>query len=320
MNPAIQGYVDALLEAADAEQTRRMAEDATAVVRLVAENRQLRAALTDTSIAPPARRAVMDELLEDRVSNLARRAVAFAASAAAAPEVPPAISWVAMEASRAVEGDRAHGPHLGRTASRQRVGGFTTAIEEELSVGELEEIEDALFRFARTVDATPALRDALTSQDLPVAVRQEVVDDLIAQKVGRPTLRLVDYVVRAGRPRDLVGTLDWLVDQTAAARGWRVARVRAARELDENQRTQLAESLSRLSGAPVDLEVTIDPGLIGGAVIHIGDLQVDASARGRLEQLREHLLPGGWEESTVGAPHRGAQSEPGDEGSKGARG
>jgi hypothetical protein len=47
---------------------------------------------------------------------------------------------------------------------------------------------------------------------------------------------------------------------------------------------------------------------LSGAVIQIGDLQVDASARGRIDALREHLMPGGWEDSgfhTSAMPARG---------------
>jgi F-type H+-transporting ATPase subunit delta len=108
---------------------------------------------------------------------------------------------------------------------------------------------------------------------------------------------LIRYVVVGGRARDIVGTLDWLVEQTAKARGWRIARVRSAAAIDEAQRGELSDSLSGLAGAPVELQVVIDEALLSGAVIQIGDLQVDASARGRIDALREHLMPGGWEDS-----------------------
>jgi F0F1-type ATP synthase delta subunit len=88
-----------------------------------------------------------------------------------------------------------------------------------------------------------------------------------------------------------------LVEQTAKARGWRIARVRAAAPTEEGQRSELSDSLTSLAGAPVELQVVIDEALLSGAVIQIGDLQVDASARGRIDALREHLMPGGWEDS-----------------------
>ena len=69
--------------------------------------------------------------------------------------------------------------------------------------------------------------------------------------------------MRGGRARDIVSTLDALVEDAARARGWRVARVQAADEVDEAQRRSLSEALARLTGNPVDLQVTIDPAAAG---------------------------------------------------------
>ena len=161
----------------------------------------------------------------------------------------------------------------------------------------MEELEDSLFRFARIVQSTPELRAALVDRDLAPSARQGLVTQLLEGKVHPSALLLIRYVVVGGRARDIVGTLDWLVEQTAKARGWRIARVRAAAPIDEAQRGELSDSLTSLAGAPVELQVVIDEALLSGAVIQIGDLQVDASARGRIDALREHLMPGGWEDS-----------------------
>jgi len=133
----------------------------------------------------------------------------------------------------------------------------------------------------------------LTDRDLPVEARHGIVDQLLSDRADPATVRLARFVVAGGRPRDFVGALDWLVEQTANARGWRVARVRSAEPIEDEQRHQLAESLSHFTGSSVELQVTLDPTLLGGAVIQIGDLQIDASARGRLDHLREELLPAG---------------------------
>jgi F-type H+-transporting ATPase subunit delta len=175
------------------------------------------------------------------------------------------------------------------------VGGFATYVLEDLPVEALEEVEDELFRFARIVESTPPLRSALTDRDLEIDARLGLVGQLLRGKVQDATVRLVDYVVVGGRARDTVGTLDWLVEQTARARGWRVARVRAAAEVAPEQQQELVASLSRLAGAAVELQVTVDPALLAGVVVQVGDLQVDSSAMGRLNELREHLSTTGWE-------------------------
>ena len=92
------------------------------------------------------------------------------------------------------------------------------------------------------------------------------------------TLRLVDYVIVGGRPAtSSARSTGWSRRRPAsAAGGWRTCAARA--EVDADQRAELAESLSRLVGNPVELQVILDPSLLVGAVVHVGDLQVDATA------------------------------------------
>ncbi len=297
MNPTLQGYTSAVLEAAGSGALSGLAEDLEAIEQLVLANAPLRAALTDTTVRGPARRAVMLDLLEGKVSEPARRLAAFACSVVRAPDVPAALGWVATRARHEAEGQAYDEKPLSLTESRQRVGGFATAVHEDLTNEQLENLEDDLFRFARIVASTPALRSALVDRDLDIEARQGLVTQLLDGKVQPSTLSLVRFAVAGGRARDIVGTLDWLVEQTARARGWRIARVRSAQPIEDAQRTSLSETLASLAGAPVELQVVIDEALLSGAVIQVGDLQVDASARGRIDALREHLMPGGWEDS-----------------------
>ena len=187
--------------------------------------------------------------------------------------------------------------------------GYATALHEDMTPSELESMEDDLFRFARIVDATPPLRAALSDRDLAVEARTGLVTQLLEGKAPWTTLALVRYAVAGGRARDIVGTLDYLVELTAQARGWRIARVRAAAPIDEAQRAELTESLGALAGAPVELQVEVDDSLLSGALIRIGDLQVDATARGRIDALREHLTPAGWEPSGFGRREIGSTDE-----------
>ena len=315
MNPVLQGYAAAILEHAGADALSGLAGDLEAIEQLVNANATLRAALTDTTVRGPARRAVMLDLLEGKVSEPARRLAAFACSVVRAPDVPAAVTWVAARVRHAAEGQEYVETPLSLLQSRQRVGGYATAIDEDLSPAELESLEDDLFRFSRIVASTPALRAALVNRDLAVEARQGLVSQLLEGKVQPSTAALVRYVVAGGRSRDIVGTLDWLVEQTAQARGWRIARVRSAAPIEDAQRTTLSDSLTGLAGAPVELQVIIDEALLSGAVIQIGDLQVDASARGRIDALREHLMPGGWDDKGF---HTGAVRVSGTTQTKGA--
>ncbi len=237
---------------------------------------------------------------------------AFACGVVAAQDVTSALGWLAIRVRHLAEGQDDE-PSLSLTASRDRVGGYATAVHEDMSTQELESLEDDLFRFARIVASTPQLRSVLTDRDIAVDARQGVVSQLIEGKVPAPTLGLVRYTVAGGRARDFVGTLDFLVEMAARARGWRIARVTAAAPIDDAQRSALSESLGTLAGAPVELQVEVDESLLSGAHIRIGDLQVDATERGRLDALREHLAPSAsWETSGFG--RRGQSSTDNTEG------
>jgi F-type H+-transporting ATPase subunit delta len=58
----------------------------------------------------------------------------------------------------------------------------------------------------------------------------------------------------------------------------------------ETQQRELSEALGVLAGNPVDLQMSIDPELLGGVVVQVGDLLVDSSTRHRLDELKEHLV------------------------------
>ncbi|HXQ61205.1 MAG TPA: F0F1 ATP synthase subunit delta [Acidimicrobiales bacterium] len=307
MKPVLRGYATAILESARTEGVATLVADELAQVeRLVAGTPALGIALTDTVVPATARRAVVSDLLEARVSAPTLRLVVRVVDTESAPEITVGLHDIAelailMQGRSDDESRTDDEPLLGRTAARSMIAGYAMAVFETLaSVSDLEDIEDELFRFARVVESTPALRNALTDRSLPLPMRRGVVADLLDGRAHTATVRLVNEALR-GRARDLVATLDWLVVQAAQARGWRIARVRAARDVDASEREELSRALERLAGAPVELQVFVDESLLGGATVQIGDLLVDATIRHRLEQLQEHLL--GAEGETRGAHH-----------------
>ena len=68
-----------------------------------------------------------------------------------------------------------------------------------------------------------------------------------------------------------------------------VAHVTSALELSEEERTKVQDSLRRRFGAGLDFEYEVDPGLLGGVRVRVGDTVIDSSVASRLESLREHL-------------------------------
>lgn len=297
MNPALQGYLAATEESLGADGALADAgAQLYAVADLVEGNNDLLLAINDGSVPVAARRAVLDALLTGKARPEVIHLVHQAVTVVPAGEVVTSFRWMAGRLEHAATRPPATAAEpydeeiLGRLGSRNRVSGYAAAVFESVTIADLEEIEDQMFRFARTVEANRRLRLALGDRDLPVVVRQEVITGLLEGKVLPATVRLANYAARGGRARDIVATLDVLVEDAAKARGWRVAKVHAASEVDDAHRHDLSEALAFLVGNPVDLQVTVEPALLGGVVVEVGDLLVDSSTRHRLDELKEHLL------------------------------
>ena len=111
VKPTLQGYTAAVAEAAGPAALGGLEADLEAFERLVVANAQLRAALTDTSVPGPARRAVVLDLLDGKVSAAARRLAAFACMVVSAPEVTTALAWVSTRVRHLAEG-QGEEPHV----------------------------------------------------------------------------------------------------------------------------------------------------------------------------------------------------------------
>jgi F-type H+-transporting ATPase subunit delta len=162
---------------------------------------------------------------------------------------------------------------------------FTVAEAE----GNLDTVEDELFRFGRTLEGSDALKNTLTDDLIPAAKRQAVVEDLLGGKSSSTTSQLVSFVVGSGRGRDLPAIIAKLVERAAATKSKAVAEVRSAIELTDDQKTRLAAALANATGKSIELKVIVDPSILGGIVAQIDDQVIDGSVRTRLDQLKAKL-------------------------------
>ena len=155
--------------------------------------------------------------------------------------------------------------------------------------GTIDEVEDELFRFARALEGSDELREALTDPHIPASRRQQIVEDLLGPRATSTTTALVSMVVGIGRGRDLPAIIDSLVQKSAAAHDKAIAEVRTTVDLSAAQREQLAQAINKATGKVVELKVIIDPTILGGIVTTIGDTVIDGSVRTRLDQLKNAI-------------------------------
>lgn len=291
MLPKIEGFACAVLGQLDRDALRATAAGLASVASTILDHRDLSTVLSDTSIDNVSRGLILHDLLEGKVGESTVRLCVYAATAAPAQDVAHEIEEVAHVAHALLEGEFFLAA-LGLLEARRRVCGFADALLDTADTEQFHSIEDDLFRWSATIEGNTELRRVLVDRDAPIGSRIGLTDQLLKGKVHPVSLELAHFTIEGGRPRDVVGTLRYLVDYVALARDWRVARVHIARPLNDEIRAELAASLHALTGKQVELQLAEDPTLLSGVLIHLGDLRLDASIRGRLNLLRETVTSG----------------------------
>jgi len=155
--------------------------------------------------------------------------------------------------------------------------------------GVLEETEDELFRFSRTVTGSPELRAALSSQTAAVSAKTELVHRLLGGRAKPATERLVTRLVTQARGRSLVAGLDGLSKLAAERRNRSVAVVTSAVPLTDRQKSRLEAALAKIYGRQVHLNLDVDPEVLGGMTVRIGDEVINGSIADRLEEAQRRL-------------------------------
>ncbi len=240
-----------------------VSEGLYAVAALLDREPSLRRALTDPASSPDSRRALVDGLL--------------------AAQLPPLPLGVLKD----MVAERWSGPaDLAEAVERVAATAALNAAEGE---GVLDDVEDELFRFARLLEREPALRAALTDPGLPDENKISLIDTLLGGKAKPATVRLVEIAVTRSRKISLETALDHLVELAATRRSRYVAQVRVARPLDEDQQTRLAASLARIYGREVQLQIDLDPTVLGGLEVRVGDEVIDGTVHRKLSDVRRSL-------------------------------
>ena len=145
---------------------------------------------------------------------------------------------------------------------------------------------------AAAVVGDPRVARQVDNPARPFAERRETLDRLLGGRVPPAVLNLVRLLASRGR-LDRLGAVaaeyKRLLDRD---RGIVAAFVTSALPLDAAETAALRARVEAMTGATVDLRTSVDPAMIGGLTVRVGDTLLDASVRGRLERLRQQLISG----------------------------
>ncbi|MBJ7454169.1 MAG: F0F1 ATP synthase subunit delta [Blastococcus sp.] len=170
---------------------------------------------------------------------------------------------------------------------------ITVATEAALDAadvnGQLDGVEDELFRFGRIVAGDRELNRILSDRKASVEGRRALVDRLLSGRVNPVTEQLLRNVLTGSHVGTAEIAIERLSEVASRRRGQSVARVTTAVPLTGAQEQQLSDALGRLYGRPVGLQVTVDPSVLGGLIVQVGDDVIDGSIAHRLETARRRM-------------------------------
>jgi F-type H+-transporting ATPase subunit delta len=240
-----------------------LADELFAVARLLDSQPSLRRALSDPGVKPADRAALAQRLLRGKVSDAALDLV----------ETVVRLRW-------------SRPPDLAQAAETLATD---AAFDAAVARGELDNVEDELFRFGRIVAGDVALSRILSDRSGPAQGKTELLNRLLSQRVGPTTALLLRNVLTGAHVGHAENAIERLSEAASRRRGQDVAHVTTAVALTAAQERRLTDVLTRLYRRPIGLQVTVEPEVLGGLVIRVGDEVIDGSVVHRLEEAGRRL-------------------------------
>ncbi|HSE07116.1 MAG TPA: F0F1 ATP synthase subunit delta [Nocardioidaceae bacterium] len=240
----------------------RIADDLFAVSALLRREPSLRRMTTDLSLQPAAKsdfvRALFAEQLDPASMDLVASAVAQ--------------RWTATR----------------DLADALEELGVVAVVKGADRDGQADALEHELFGFERLISENPELRDALSDPARSTEDKHALLRRLLEGRVTAATMRLAQQAIVSSYRTVSVAVEEY---QKVAAnhRNRLVATVRVARELGDADRQRLQGALAGQYDRPVHLNVVVDPEVVGGVKVEIGDDVIDGTVASRLDDARRRL-------------------------------
>jgi F-type H+-transporting ATPase subunit delta len=258
---AVAALTDELASlAGSGEAASALADGLFSVSQTLRTEPALRRFLTDVSVPTEAKHGLVREVFGSKVTDGALTLVASAVGRrwTRGHDLPDALE------------------HLSEIATVRSAG------------GDAERLADELFSFGQAVQGNPELRDALSDPARSAQDKAALVDALLAGKALPATVTLAKQAL-AGTYRTVSVALAEYQKVAAAVHDEGVATVRVAKPLTDAETERLGAALERAYGRPIHLNLLVDPEVLGGIKVEIGDDVIDGTIASRLDDARRDL-------------------------------
>ncbi|MFL1597946.1 F0F1 ATP synthase subunit B/delta [Gordonia amicalis] len=260
---AVSSAFDSSASSLDSDALVKASDELTEVIRLLDTNPVLRKRLTEDEDNTTGQVKLVENLFGGKVSPI-----------------------VVEVLSAAVKQRWSSSADFSAALRRQNALIVLAASERD---GVIEQTENELFSVARLIDQNPQLASLLSDHSHDGGKRAELLRSLVGEKVGKLSWILLAHSVELlqGQPADVA--FDQLAELAAARRGESVAHVVSAAPVSESQTTRLASVLGTIYGRTISVQTEIDPDILGGLRIAVGDEVIEADVATRLAKAAESL-------------------------------
>ena len=162
--------------------------------------------------------------------------------------------------------------------------------EEARSAGLLDTVDGDVDAIAETLDGSRELRGALASPVVPRAKKESILAALFGESVSALTMDFLRLLLDKGREASISDVVEGFRALRDEERGVVTADVRSAKPLSPDETDRLKTALEASSGQTVRMKLSVDPDLIGGLVVRLGDTVYDRSVRHQLAELKEQMV------------------------------
>ncbi len=176
--------------------------------------------------------------------------------------------------------------HVAKIYAEALVDAAAKTDEVEAVIGELEEIEDDILL------PNPRFADLLASPSVSSEEKNRIISEAFEGRALPTVVRFLKVLNNHGRLGILVPVAREARNLWDKRQNRRPVSIRSAVELDEGQKATLRDKVAAMIAATPILSYTVDPSLIGGLVLQVGDDLYDASLKTKLDHMRKRLVEG----------------------------
>ncbi|CAB4680646.1 MAG: F0F1 ATP synthase subunit delta [Actinobacteria bacterium] len=261
---SLRGVLDEKVKPLSSDDAAQFSNDLFTILTVLSTSVGVRRALTDNARDAAAKAELISNLFAGKIGSAAQSLLASAAGMrwSSPSELADAIEQFAVEA-QAVVADKNN---------------------------EITKLEDQLFDFARVLIANPELRQALNTSADSDEGKVALLESIVKGKYTNSTINLLRRIVVLRRGRNIDATLAAYSHYVSVRKDRMVAHIRTAVELTSAQQEKLSAALAKEVGKAVQINIEVDPKVLGGISIRYGDEIIDGTVINRLTEASRALV------------------------------